>query len=61
MPRCGSENRQRRAPLQPRVSPQVVPDREVADRSQVRVAKKNVHVFNERSNVLIDALTTRTR
>jgi fibrillarin-like rRNA methylase len=47
--------------LQARVSPHVVPDREVADRSQVRVAKKNVHVFNERSNVLIDALTTRTR
>lgn len=36
-------------------------DREVAARSQLRVAKNNLRVFDERSNLSIDALTTCTR
>lgn len=61
MPGCGSDTRQRRAPLQQRVSQHVATDGEAADRSLVRVAKNHVRVFNERSNLSIDALTTCTR
>jgi hypothetical protein len=60
MPGCWSATRQRRAPLQQRASQHVATDGEVADRSQIRVAKNNVHVFDERANLPIDALTTCT-
>lgn len=61
MPGCGSETRQRRAPLQQRMSQHVAIDRQVADRSQIRVAKNNVRVFDERSDLSIGALATCTR